>query len=300
MNRREFLIQTGAVAAGCLVGGVPVAGAPAGSSRANRAGTGVAIICDPADPVVSAPPSQWGLAQLRQALAARELTVRNCTRLDEASPGDACIVVTAGTSALARDAGLVAPTAPEVLTIVAGRLGAREVLVVSGSDRRGLLFALTEIAEAVALADDPRSALRPPLPLLERPANPVRSVMRVFASDREDKIWFNDRDFWQRYLSLLAAQRFNRFNLAFGLGYDSPVNLRDTYFHFAYPFLVAVPGYSVAVSNFTDIEAERNLEMLRFISDEAAARGLGFPPRAMEPRLPVGRQPVRQSRSSGA
>ena len=239
-------------------------------------GAGVAIICDPADPVVSARPSQWALVQLRQALAARDLTVRVCTRLDETSPGDACIVVTAGTSALARDTGVVPPTDPEMLALVPGRLGRREVLIASGSDSRGLVYALTEIADAVALADDPRAALRPALPIVEHPANAVRSVMRVFASDLEDHLWFNDREFWRRYLSLLAAHRFNRFNLAFGLGYDAPDRLRDTYFFFPYPFLVAVPGYGVRATNLPDEERDRNLEMLRHISDEAAARGLDF------------------------
>ena len=56
----------------------------------------------------------------------------------------------------------------------------------------------------------------------------------------------------------------------------SPSNLRDTYFYFAYPFLVSVPGYDVRATNLPDAERDRNLEMLRFISDEAAARGLRF------------------------
>jgi len=100
--------------------------------------------------------------------------------------------------------------------------------------------------------------------------------MRLFVSDVEDKAWFNYRAFWRRYLSLLAAQRFNRVNLAFGLGYDTPEGLRDTYFYFAYPFLASVPGYAVRATRLPDAERDRNLEMLRFISDEAAARGLDF------------------------
>jgi hypothetical protein len=276
MNRREFLIQTGTAATGFVLGSALSGRAQNAPPSGGRTSGSVTIICDPADPVVSAKPAQWAVDQLRQALVARNFNVQICTRLDEAPLDSLCIVASNGSSAIVRDAGAVPRAEAEVLSIVAGRLGQHETLIASGSDSRGLVYALTELADAVSLATDPWSPLRPALPLLERPANPVRSVMRVFSSDVEDKIWFNDRDFWRAYLSLLAARRFNRFNLAFGLGYDSPVNLRDTYFHFAYPFLVAVPGYSVAVSNFTDIEAERNLEMLRFISDEAATRGLGF------------------------
>ena len=62
----------------------------------------------------------------------------------------------------------------------------------------------------------------------------------------EDKSWYNDRGFWERYLNLLAAQRFNRFHLAFGIGYDFVSDLRDCYFHFAYPFLVSPAGEIVA------------------------------------------------------
>jgi len=37
-----------------------------------------------------------------------------------------------------------------------------------------------------------------------------------------------------------------------------------------------VPGYDVSVSNLPFAEVNRNLEMLRFISDETAARGMDF------------------------
>ena len=104
----------------------------------------------------------------------------------------------------------------------------------------------------------------------------VRSVARAFVSDVEDKPWFNDRNFWPSYLSMLATQRFNRFNLTFGLAYDFTTDIRDCYFHFAYPFLLSVPGYDVRAVPLPDAERDRNLEMLRFISDETARRGLQF------------------------
>ena len=47
-------------------------------------------------------------------------------------------------------------------------------------------------------------------PILERPANAVRSIARIFSSEVEDKSWFYDRKFWDSYLSLLAMQRFNQ------------------------------------------------------------------------------------------
>jgi hypothetical protein len=276
MNRREFLIKTGTAATGFVLGGALSGRAQTASPTSDRVAGSVAIICDPNDPVVAAKPAQWAVEQLRHALTTRSVVVKICERLEEAPPNSLCIVASAVSSSLVRDTGVVPPAEAEVLSLVAGRLGQHETLIASGSDSRGLSYALTELADAVAFATDPWAPLRPALPLLERPANRVRSVMRVFASDVEDKAWFNDRDFWRDYLSLLAARRFNRFNLAFGLGYDSTAYLRETYFHFAYPFFVTISGYGVSVSNMTDTEASRNLEMLRFISDEAAERGLGF------------------------
>ncbi len=113
-------------------------------------------------------------------------------------------------------------------------------------------------------------------PVSEHPANQIRSVGRSFASDVEDKPWFNDREFWTRYLTMLAANRFNRVNLTFGLAYDFTRDITDCYFHFAYPFLLAVPGYNVRAVPLPDSERDSNLEMLRFASDEAARRGIQF------------------------
>jgi hypothetical protein len=75
---------------------------------------------------------------------------------------------------------------------------------------------------------------------------------------------------------MLATHRFNRLHLAFGFGYDSLQHVTDSYFLFAYPFLVGVPGYDVRVTALPDAERDRNLDQLRFISDETAARGLDF------------------------
>jgi hypothetical protein len=81
---------------------------------------------------------------------------------------------------------------------------------------------------------------------------------------------------WREYLTMLATHRFNRFNLSFGLGYDFPRDVTDSYFFFAYPFLLDVPGFKVRAVGLPDEEREKNLETLKFISEETAARGLHF------------------------
>ena len=119
----------------------------------------------------------------------------------------------------------------------------------SGSDVRGYVYALLELAERVQFGDDPRTALSRCRAGLEKPANEIRSVGRYFCSELEDKPWFYDKDFWPGYLDVLAASRFNRFCLAFGLEYDFPRGVTSDYLHFPYPYLVDVPGYDVRVCN---------------------------------------------------
>jgi len=75
---------------------------------------------------------------------------------------------------------------------------------------------------------------------------------------------------------MLATQRFNRFNLSFGIGYDFLTNVTDSYFLFAYPFLLTVEGYNVHVPQLPDAERDRNLEMLKYISEQTVARGIQF------------------------
>ena len=110
----------------------------------------------------------------------------------------------------------------------------------------------------------------------DRPANAVRSIQRLFTSEVEDKPWFYDREMWPRYLAMLAENRFNRFNLSFGIGYDFLRDVTDAYFLFAYPFFLSVPGHNVRARNLPDAERERNLETLRFIGEQTAAHGLEF------------------------
>src|SRR5437867_9969761 len=227
-SRRNFLKKT---AAALVAGGGTISGAVVGR--------GVTIITDPADAVAREQPVRWALRELQGALKRRGLGVE----LREAGVPEVSfaerVVVAQRSSTLARavhvGAGIAVPDAPESLALVRGK-----ELLVTGSDARGLVYALPDLADRVELAPDQTSALRGIESAVQRPANPIRSVTRNFTSEPEDKPWFHDRAFWENYLTMLARERFNRFSLAFGLGYNSPHRVPDSYFYFAYPFLVAV------------------------------------------------------------
>lgn len=270
-SRRHFVQGVGSIAA--ITAAKPIKLVAARAS-------GVSIISAPGDSVAGSPPAVWAANELEAALTERHVKVSRFERLGDASSGDLCVMVAGSNVSLARDLMKQARAAisgtPESLAIVPGQAGSRNVILACGSDSRGLVYALLELADRVRCGAGPITAIDIHEPFLEQPANKVRSVNRCFQCDMEDKPWFNDKAMWSAYLTMLATHRFNRFNLTLGLNYDYPQVVTDSYLYFSYPFLVSVPGYSVRAAPLSDRERDNNLEMLRFISDEAAARGLDF------------------------
>lgn len=264
LGRRRFIQATAAAAA---------AGTAAGAANQAR---GVAIIIDPADGIASSAPARWAAGELERALGERGASARVYESAAQVSPGDLRILAAGmasrGAAAALKAAGARAEAVPEALALCPVRGG----VWACGHDARGLTYALLELADRVRHAADPLAALAISEPVTERPANTIRSVTRLFTSDIEDKPWFNDREMWPAYLSMLASQRFNRFNLAFGIGYDFLREVTDAYFLFTYPFLLPVPGYNVRVPQLPDAERDSNLEMLRFIGRQVTERGMEF------------------------
>jgi hypothetical protein len=264
-ERREFLKQAG-LAAGSFLGAGGTSAARLGEPRA------VSIVLGARHMLASASPARWAAEHLQQSLGARGMQSRLVGRMGDAPAGD-LVVLTADPLSAAREPALA--LAEEAFTITLGEIAGRDAVIVQARDTRGYVYALTELADRVTLSNDPGPALAS-VEMRGQPTNAIRSCMRLFCSDVEDEAWFRDREFWTEYLSMLVAQRFNRFNLSFGLGYDFTTGIRDAYLHFTYPFLLAVPGYDVRATNLPDSERDANLEMLRFISDQAALRGLQF------------------------
>ncbi|MGE5488157.1 MAG: hypothetical protein ACM3ZB_10110 [bacterium] len=264
LGRRRFIQATAAAAA---------AGTAAGAANQARS---VAIIIDTADAVASSAPARWAAGELESALGERGPSARVYESAAQVSPGNLRIfaagMASRGAAAALKAAGARVEAVPEALALFRGRDG----VWACGYDARGLTYALLELADRVRHSADPLAALVISEPVSERPANTIRSATRLFTSDVEDKPWFNDREMWPAYLSMLASQRFNRFNLAFGIGYDFLREVTDAYFLFTYPFLLAVPGYDVRVPQLPDAERDSNLEMLRFIARQVTERGMEF------------------------
>ncbi|GAB3595898.1 hypothetical protein [Microbacterium tumbae] len=152
-------------------------------------------------------------------------------------------------------------------------------LTVTAADSAGFGYALTEFAARLSAVSGRVSQL-PPWSETASPAVPVRGIQRAFVSVQEDSDWFHDRDFWTEYLDHIAAQRFNRFHLSFGMQYNYGADKHgatDNYLCFIYPFLFEVDGYpSVRAEGVDAAERERNLSALKFIARETKRRGMNF------------------------
>lgn len=289
MKRRTFLKTAGAAARL----GTGLRAGLGNIALAQGTGPSVALVLDPADPIVFAPPSKWAVQELLSRLQAHSLAGRIVASVSQALPGETCVV--ASGSRLTAPAVVRAvsrpPAAPESFTIsnatiFDGTKAGRRVTLAAGRDARGLVYALLELADRLDYEANPTAALQVTQAIVEQPANRIRGVLRAFVSEVEDKPWFYDRAAWRDYLTMLATHRFNRFNLSFGIGYDFVNEIRDSYFHFTYPFLLNIPGYDVQVTItppfggkpdlLSDSERARNLSMLQFISAAAAERGMDF------------------------
>jgi hypothetical protein len=275
-TRRQFVKKAGTITA--AVAGAKFLQLPLLAATSNER---VLIYLDSSDELTKQPPVKWSAEQLRDALTGRGVNAEIWEWIDVVLPSDVTVFVTGQNSQTAQqvfsESGVSMPNTPESFGLYSRKSRQnRSEVVVAGSDARSLVYALLELADRLSFASDPIRELKSIKPTVERPANQIRSVGRLFVSDVEDKPWFNDRDYWQSYLTMLATNRFNRINLTFGLGYDFTRNITDCYFHFAYPFLLSVPGYDVRAVPLPDSERDSNLEMLQFISDEAARRGLQF------------------------
>ncbi len=198
-TRRDFIKKT-ATAAAVLSGAGLLPSAVYGQGR----GAKVALVSDEADSLLKQPPVRWALDQLQDRLKSRNVLTEVHSSLDKVSP-DAVVVLVAGhTSKLARPllegSGVSIPNVPEAVGLIRGQAADRSVLLASGSDVRGVVYAVLELADRVEHAPNPIAELERPDRIVEQPANRVRSIARLFTSEVEDKAWYYDKSFWEQYL----------------------------------------------------------------------------------------------------
>ncbi len=240
----------------------------------------ICFILDPDDRTASSQQVAWAVDELQESLKNNNVLVSSYSGIEMAPATALTIVVAGNQNSLAqkilKSARISIVDSPESLVLVQSNNSGRKVLLACGSDSIGLMYAILELADRIQCGIPLSDALTVAKPVIETPALKIRSIYRTFTSDVTDKEWYNDKEFWRSYLSELARQRINRFSLALGMGYNKPKAMKDSYLFFAYPFLLDVPGYNVRAVNLPDEERDQNLEMLKFIGEEALAHGLQF------------------------
>jgi hypothetical protein len=133
---------------------------------------------------------------------------------------------------------------------------------ITGGDLRGLMYGLLEAASQI------RATGR--LVLTKgAPATPIRGIRYFIHNHDLEERWYYSHEYWDEYFTMLARNRFNRFNLVFAH--------QTAYLAPPYPFWLDLPGFpSIRVPGLSPEDRRRNLEMLQYISQDAADHGIDF------------------------
>jgi hypothetical protein len=166
-------------------------------------------------------------------------------------------------AAALRERGL-APTAAPRTGLVSGKPECFSVAPdsITGSDDRGLMYGLLEAAGQIRANGriSPASGC---------PAVEMRGIRYFLHNHDLEQRWYYSRDYWDRYFTMLAHDRFNRFNLVFAH--------QTNYLAPPYPFWLSLPEFpQIGVPGLSDAQRKQNLEMLQYISQAAADHGIDF------------------------
>ena len=244
------------------------------TERPVRAPVGTAVSVSVITDAAPGPAAVHGLAELRDSLRVRGVIATSATKLS-AARGSTRIVagLATGSGSAARlraELRLAAPEGPGAFLVRwAERKGGR-VLLICGTDDRGLMYGELEIAERVGWATDPKRPFARVGNTTRAPAVRDRALSIYTMHPRVFESRLFDTEHWERYFDLLAKSRFNRFVLIFGYengGYMAP----------PYPYFFDVEGFrDVRVSGLTAEQRQKNLAALNRLIDQAHARGLEF------------------------
>jgi len=137
--------------------------------------------------------------------------------------------------------------------------------VVSGSDERGLSYALMELAERVEAYGE--AALTNLREETHSPANHIRGIDRLISHSGDGDWWMNQA-YWRTYLEAMLANRYNRLTLLVGFdtGYLTP----------PYPFFVDVPNFPNVKLTRDDLSRPAHLAALRNLGKLCHEYGMTF------------------------
>lgn len=217
--------------------------------------------------------ARFGITRLTEALQARGSQTRYMESLQEAESDHILLLGTRESSQSIRrllaEGNLELSEREESLAVTRQLVDGRNVLIMAGSDDRGLMYAALEAGQQIEAFDEDKNWFFSLQEISESPLVPVRSMAVLLHNEDCEKDWYYSEDYWQEYLGMLAADRWNHFNLIFShqTPYLSPL----------YAFHVKVKEHpEVRAIGLTEEQRQKNLDMLRYISALAAERGIDF------------------------
>ncbi len=220
------------------------------------------------------PAVQHGLKKTKLTLQDKGVPFEEVSTVEKAR-GDILIVAglaegSGEAAKLLNSLRITPPQGAESLMIQNTRWRGKKVLLVSGADDRGLMYALLDVADRIDWSTDKNNPLKEVRETREKPAVPERALS-IYTMQREYvESFLYDKAYWARYLDTLAENRFNTF--VFILGYNP-----STPHSPAYPYFFDVEGYpDVYVEGLSKKEQQRNLDALNRIIKMSHDRGLNF------------------------
>jgi len=215
-------------------------------------------------------PSIFGLNKLTSALEKHKVKIYYSER--------ACLrrTLLVGTLAsspviqkLAQQKQINLSSRPESLAVKRISSNGQEILVVAGSDDRGLMYAFLELSLQISLLKSDQDWYSSVQEISQEPFVPIRRIGVFLHSQDCEKEWYYSHEFWKEYFDMLATNRWNEFNLIFShqTPYLSPM----------YAFHVKVDQFpQIKARGLTEEQRKKNLEILQYISSLAQKRGLNF------------------------
>ncbi|MFC1718745.1 hypothetical protein ACFL6S_34155 [Candidatus Poribacteria bacterium] len=220
------------------------------------------------------PAVRHGLGKVELAFQEKGIVSEEVASLAEARGDILIIVVFSGSLGIAPEileaSGVEIPSDSESLLILNTERKGKKVLLVCGSDDRGLMYALLDVADRIGWSDDPGDPLSEVKDIVEKPAVVERALSIYTMSRTHFESFFHNEDYWIRYLDMLARNRFNTFALLFA--YES-----SGYFAPPYPYFFDVDSFpDVHVTGLTPEHQRRNLDSLNRLIAMVHDRGLNF------------------------
>jgi hypothetical protein len=215
-----------------------------------------------------------GLASLTSDLEEQNIPYETVSSLAEARGGILLVTGLSGgggeAAKLLQQANHQMPAEAEALTIWRTEVQQKPAWVINGFDDRGLMYGLLDVAERVSWSTDRKAPLSEVEAITEKPDVGTRAISMYTMNRRYWETRFYDEVYWERYMDLLAKNRFNSLVVIFGYengGFLAP----------CYPYFFNVDGFpGTGMEGMTASEQQRNISALNQMIEMAHERGLEF------------------------